>query len=198
MQSPIWRFCFCERARALHALGLGAIHCIATTRSSPDISRSSVCFDQRWLWTTFRSGAQAFLPQIASRLCGCFPAHPPVRQIVQFPRDSAHCRSGSAGHPPAGLMAECTAEQSLGCCGTLPAACLVHRRSVVMPNRYGLLGPIQETQTMRIGASPSGEQLAPARCLVNMDSFPRLLAGLTGPIGLSHVSTVSAAPQQEG
>ena len=40
--------------------------------------------------------------------------------------------SGSGGHPPAGLMAECTAEQSLGRRGTLPAACLVHRRSVVM------------------------------------------------------------------
>ena len=61
-----------------------------------------------------------------------FPAHPPVRQIVQVSRLSASPSGFSGGLPPAGLMAECTAEHRSGArvniAGRMPQE---HRGSVV-------------------------------------------------------------------
>ena len=153
----VWR-----SSRALPGLGLiasTAIHCIATMRSSPDISRSSTCFDQRWLRTTFRSGAQARL----------FSHRSHRGSAAELPCSSA-CQADCAGFaalgitevisgglPPAGLMAECTAEHSLGRRGTLPAACLVHRGSVV-----------RDAQSLCSPGSDTGER---KRC--GLAQFPR-------------------------
>ena len=150
-------------SRALPGLGLiaaTAIHCVATTMRSLLTYRgqarasTSVGYGLRLVRELRPSSSHT--DRIAA-LCGASLLIRRSGRLCRF-RGSRHHREDSpAGYPPAGLMAECTAEHRSGAAATLPAACLVHRGSVV-----------RDAQSLCSPGSDTGER---KRC--GLAQFPR-------------------------